>query len=103
MPILMDGKLVIITRQQMLDLKLKFYYTGKLCRNGHDSVWRKDGGCRQCCKCAPEWPKGFAEKYRDALAGKEATERMSRMSAAPWQWITPAYTWYMAWLEANLT
>lgn len=37
------------TRKEALKLNLKFYFTGKLCKNGHmDRKYSRNGGCCSC-------------------------------------------------------
>ena len=39
----------IMKREEALKLRTKFYYTGKLCKNGHDSVrFTSSASCRKC-------------------------------------------------------
>ena len=50
----------IITKDEAVNQNLKFYFTGKSCKNGHMSLRRtKGGGCTTC-----EYPSGYTRTKR---------------------------------------
>lgn len=54
-----------ISFKEAKDKKLKYYYTGKKCKNGHDSVRLVKGGSCKECKIT------YAKKYRDDISNKQ--------------------------------
>lgn len=47
----------LITRKQAKLFDLKHYYTGKLCKNGHDSERQTTNG--SCCQCLKKYMKDY--------------------------------------------
>lgn len=68
------------TRKAAILLGVKFYFTGKPCKNGHISTRHVDSGCRQCLlssqskyrKQNPEKIKQKNKKYNEANRPKKA-------------------------------
>lgn len=59
----------IISQEIAKQKGLVYYYTGKKCKNGHDSLRLvKGGGCREC-------KREYAEAYRNKNENKEKTKR----------------------------
>lgn len=51
----------IISRKQAKELGIKFYFTGKKCKNDHIAVRRTDNG--SCLLCSKEGQKEYSKKY----------------------------------------
>ena len=71
----------IVSRQEALVLGLKHYYTGVLCKNGHDAQrYTTCGGCVDCTKDRARKrkeldPEGYRQKCRQACTKWEKSDK----------------------------
>lgn len=69
-----------ITREQALSKGLKFYYTGKLCKNGHDTHrWTHNRQCRLCLK-SHKFKEENAIQLEEGKARRKLEERLEMLS-----------------------
>lgn len=69
-----------ITREQALSKGLKFYYTGKPCKNGHDTHrWTHNRQCRMCMK-AHNFKEENAIQLEEGKARRKLEERLEMLS-----------------------
>lgn len=69
-----------ITRDQALSKGLKFYYTGKLCKNGHDTHrWSHNRQCRLCLK-SHKFKEENAIQLEEGKARRKLEERLEMLS-----------------------
>ena len=69
-----------ITREQALSKGLKFYYTGKLCKNGHDTHrWTYNRQCRLCLK-SHKFKEENAIQLEEGKARRKLEERLEMLS-----------------------
>lgn len=69
-----------ITREEALSEGLKFYYTGRLCKNGHDThrlVYNRQ--CRQCSK-SHKFKEENAIQLEEGKARRKLEERLEMLS-----------------------
>ena len=55
----------LVTRKQAKLFGLKRYYTGNLCRNGHDSERQTTNGC--CCQCLKNYMKTYFVSNKEKM------------------------------------
>lgn len=69
-----------ITREQALSKGLKFYYTGKPCKNGHDTHrWTHNRQCRLCLK-SHKFKEENAIQLEEGKARRKLEERLEMLS-----------------------
>ena len=69
-----------ITREQALSKGLKFYYTGKTCKNGHDTHrWSHNRQCRLCLK-SHKFKEENAIQLEEGKARRKLEERLEMLS-----------------------
>lgn len=69
-----------ITREQALSKGLKFYYTGKPCKNGHDTHrWSHNRQCRLCLK-SHKFKGENAIQLEEGKARRKLEERLEMLS-----------------------
>ncbi len=64
-PVKLDRSLLPGSRDEAIEKRARYYFTGEQCRNGHDSErYTMNGVCRECLR---EGRRRYINRAREAL------------------------------------